>query len=202
MSHDPSEIILISWFGAYETFIFISVKNCCAAWYFCGNCDTFFRDSLMNRKFKRAAIIWNSHPNLLNGSVCLTLLYCASFVHSSFKFKFKFLVICITLVSYSCFYRISVLGLVLVELPLWFQDLSEFDYQQVCKRHLAYWDWSASGVLPLLNVTNVNFTNQICCCHKSDGQLLVSFHDADVLSRKSAPCHCWLTVETMTDWYK
>lgn len=50
---------------------------------------------------------------------------------------------------------------------------------------------------PLLNVTNVNITNQICCCHESDGKLLISFHDADVLDRKSAPCHCWLIVEMM-----
>jgi len=31
MSHDPSEIILICWFAAQETFIFsISVENSCA----------------------------------------------------------------------------------------------------------------------------------------------------------------------------
>ncbi len=27
VSHDPSEIILICWFGAQETFLIISVKN-------------------------------------------------------------------------------------------------------------------------------------------------------------------------------
>lgn len=57
----------------------------------------------------------------------------------------------------------------------------------------------------LLTVTNVNITNQICCRHKSDEQLLVSFYNANVLDRKSAPCHCRLTVEMMTDikdkWY-
>jgi len=30
VSHDPSEIILIRWFAAQETFI----ENSCAAWYF------------------------------------------------------------------------------------------------------------------------------------------------------------------------
>jgi len=31
VSHDPSEIILICWFGAQETFITINVENSCAA---------------------------------------------------------------------------------------------------------------------------------------------------------------------------
>ncbi len=36
VSHDPSEIILIFWFAAQETFlIVINVENCCAAQYFC-----------------------------------------------------------------------------------------------------------------------------------------------------------------------
>ncbi len=40
MSHDPSEIILICWFGAQETFlIIINVKNNCSA--FCGNLEVF-----------------------------------------------------------------------------------------------------------------------------------------------------------------
>ncbi len=37
VSHDPSEIILICWFTAQETFlIIIDVENSCAAYYFCG----------------------------------------------------------------------------------------------------------------------------------------------------------------------
>ncbi len=40
VSHDPSEIILIYWFAAQETFpIIINVENSCAAQYFCGNSD-------------------------------------------------------------------------------------------------------------------------------------------------------------------
>ncbi len=56
-----SEIILIYWFAAQETFlIIINVKNNCAASYFCGNCDAFyFQDLHMNRKFKRTSFIWN-----------------------------------------------------------------------------------------------------------------------------------------------
>ncbi len=43
VSHDSSEIILIYWFAAQETFlIIINVENCCAASYFCGNCDAFY----------------------------------------------------------------------------------------------------------------------------------------------------------------
>jgi len=41
VSHDPSEIILICWFGAQETVLFIiNVENSCAAEYFCGHCYT------------------------------------------------------------------------------------------------------------------------------------------------------------------
>ncbi len=41
VSHNPSEIILICWFAAQETFfIIINVKNSFAAEYFCGNNDT------------------------------------------------------------------------------------------------------------------------------------------------------------------
>ncbi len=37
-----SEIIIIYWFTAQETFlIIINVENSRAAQYFCGNCDTF-----------------------------------------------------------------------------------------------------------------------------------------------------------------
>ncbi len=43
VSHDPSEIILIFWFAAQETFlIVINVEDCCAAQYFCENHDTFW----------------------------------------------------------------------------------------------------------------------------------------------------------------
>ncbi len=42
VSHDPSEIILICWFAAQETFlIVIGVENSCAASYFCEYRDTF-----------------------------------------------------------------------------------------------------------------------------------------------------------------
>ncbi len=43
VSHDPSEIILICWLAAQETFlIIISAEYSCNASYFCGNCDTFY----------------------------------------------------------------------------------------------------------------------------------------------------------------
>ncbi len=43
MSYDPSEIILICWFAAQETFlIIINVENSCAAQYFSGNHDAFY----------------------------------------------------------------------------------------------------------------------------------------------------------------
>ncbi len=151
----------------------------------------------MNRKFIRVAIIWNSHPKRLNASVCLTLLYCASLFTPVLSLIFSNMD---TLASYSCFYRISVWGWSSSNCLCDSRTSVNLIYQQVCKSYLAYWDWSARGVFPLLNVTNVNLTNQICCCHKSDGQLLVSFHDANVLDRKSALGHCWVTVEMMTDW--
>ncbi len=60
MSHDSSEIILICWFTAQETFITIKQWKllCCLIflwklWYI------FCQDSLMNIKFKRTAFIWN-----------------------------------------------------------------------------------------------------------------------------------------------
>ncbi len=41
VSHDPSEIILIYWFPAQETFlIIINVENSCAGKYFCENHET------------------------------------------------------------------------------------------------------------------------------------------------------------------
>jgi len=53
VSHDPSEIILIWWFVAKETFIVINI-----------NVKTvvllhIFVDSLINVKFERTAIVWN-----------------------------------------------------------------------------------------------------------------------------------------------
>ncbi len=52
MSHDPSEIIVI--FGGLfvvqvKFLISISVENSYTAYHFCGNCNTFFQDSLMSR---------------------------------------------------------------------------------------------------------------------------------------------------------
>jgi len=44
MSHDPSNIILICWFGAQESFL--SIINVDISWCFCGNYDAF----LQNRK--------------------------------------------------------------------------------------------------------------------------------------------------------
>jgi len=41
VSHDPSEIILIWWFGAKKNVcIIIDVENSCTASFFCGNCET------------------------------------------------------------------------------------------------------------------------------------------------------------------
>ncbi len=43
VSHDPSEIILICWFAAQETFlIIINVENSLVDSYFCGNHDIFY----------------------------------------------------------------------------------------------------------------------------------------------------------------
>jgi len=47
VSHDPSEIILICWFGAQEEMSIIYIKSCCAAKYSGGNI-----------KFKRLELIW------------------------------------------------------------------------------------------------------------------------------------------------
>ncbi len=61
VSHDPSEIILICWFAAQETFlIIINFENSCAATYFLWKLWHFiFQDSSMNRNFKTSAFIWN-----------------------------------------------------------------------------------------------------------------------------------------------
>ncbi len=56
VSHDPSEIILISWFAAHEwsflLLIIIIVENNHTDSYFCANHYTLFQDSLMNMKFQ------------------------------------------------------------------------------------------------------------------------------------------------------
>jgi len=83
VSHDPSEITLW-WFNAQETFlIMINVENSCAASCFCWN-----HDSMMNRKFKRTAFIWNR--NLLKRNVTFDQLNA-----SSWRIDF-FLKICLT----------------------------------------------------------------------------------------------------------
>jgi len=55
VAHDPSEITLIWWFAAQETFlIIINVENSCAASFFC----VFFHYSLFNIKLEKTAFIW------------------------------------------------------------------------------------------------------------------------------------------------
>ncbi len=57
VSHDPLEIMIqICWFGAEETLLFMLKHLCCLI--FLWNHDTFFLDSLMNRKVKRTAFIF------------------------------------------------------------------------------------------------------------------------------------------------
>ncbi len=41
VSHDTSEIILISWFDTPEIFLIINVEKSCAAYHFCGNRDFY-----------------------------------------------------------------------------------------------------------------------------------------------------------------
>jgi len=62
VSHDPSEIILIWWFDAQETFMIIinDVKKMKNVKHF------VFQDSLMNRKFRRTVFIWNENLYLLS----------------------------------------------------------------------------------------------------------------------------------------
>ncbi len=59
VSHDPSEIIIICWFAAQETFlIIINVENSLILnYYYCGNHNNFFLFFcfLMNRNFQRTA---------------------------------------------------------------------------------------------------------------------------------------------------
>ncbi len=48
---DLSEIILICWFAAQETFLTITnVENSCGAQYFCGKCDTLFLYYFIKKK--------------------------------------------------------------------------------------------------------------------------------------------------------
>ncbi len=69
MSHDPSEIILICWFGAQDTFLIIMLLQhlkcliimllqCLIAMFKPVVRLNIFVDSVMNRKFKRTAFIW------------------------------------------------------------------------------------------------------------------------------------------------
>ncbi len=56
VSHDPSEIILICWFAAQDTFlIIINFENGVLLKYFVK--IVIFKNSLMNRKFKRTPFI-------------------------------------------------------------------------------------------------------------------------------------------------
>ncbi len=48
VSHDTSEIILIYWFGAQETFLIIIVESSCAA-DFCENHETCFFFSISGK---------------------------------------------------------------------------------------------------------------------------------------------------------
>ncbi len=68
VSHDSSEIIIICWFAAQETFlIIINVENSCAAQYFCGNCDTFYFSGFTDeQKVKKISIYlkWKSFVTL------------------------------------------------------------------------------------------------------------------------------------------
>ncbi len=50
VSHDPSEVILICWFGAKVTLLMLlinitNVKSSCATQYFCANHDHFYHSS-------------------------------------------------------------------------------------------------------------------------------------------------------------
>ncbi len=84
MSHDPSEIILICRFAAQETFlIIINVENSCAAEYLCV-CVCFFQDSLMNRNFKRTALVETENFTLIFDQFNASLL---NKIRISFKKK-------------------------------------------------------------------------------------------------------------------
>ncbi len=83
MSHDPSEIIqyadllLIFYWSPTQLLILvlIIINVNIAAYYFCGNHYTFFQDSLMKRKFKRTAFIWNRNLTLLSLSINIISLF-------------------------------------------------------------------------------------------------------------------------------
>ncbi len=78
MSHDPSEIILICWFGAQDTFLIIMLLQrlkcliimllqCLIAMFKPVVRLNIFVDSVMNRKFKRTAFIWIIFCNNIKG---------------------------------------------------------------------------------------------------------------------------------------
>ncbi len=55
VSHDPSEIIIIYWFAAQETFLIINAENSCCL-IFLWKLGCFFRHSLMNRWSSKSCI--------------------------------------------------------------------------------------------------------------------------------------------------
>ncbi len=64
--HDPSEIILIVYFGAQETFpIIINAENSFAAVHFCGKHD-FFHESFMKKKANKNNILFEIFCNISN----------------------------------------------------------------------------------------------------------------------------------------
>ncbi len=69
MSHDPSEIILICWFGAQETFFIISAENSCAASFFLLSPFDSFNASLLNKSTNYFFYIKFTDPYPLNSSV-------------------------------------------------------------------------------------------------------------------------------------
>ncbi len=77
VSHDPSEIILICWFAAQETFLIINnAENSCAASYSCGN-----RDTIYFSKFKRTAFC-----NIINDFTVTYDQFNASLINKSINF--------------------------------------------------------------------------------------------------------------------
>ncbi len=69
MSHDPSEISLIFWFAAQETFLINDENSLAASFFFFVETmiDFILQDSLMNRKFKGTAFVWNIYIfNIIN----------------------------------------------------------------------------------------------------------------------------------------
>ncbi len=54
VSHDPSEIILVSLFAAQETLLIIINVGIFV--------NTFFQGYLINKKFQRTVFTWNRNP--------------------------------------------------------------------------------------------------------------------------------------------